>query len=569
MVGQGPAAPQIQGALRSIVARQVAQDNDRATTIERYYAAKGARDFAARFDTARPGRPRVLLLTTRFSTVLQYSTRDTAAAFERLGWEARVVIEPSPHHRVLSTALRAAVAEFQPDLVFQIDHLRHEHNGLFPANLPFACWIQDHLPHLATRAAGESVGALDFVLTDAAATYAEKFGYPARQCIALPKLTVDTLPLPSAGEGGGEGETQGGDRRNLATLRLTPPPHRSPLPQGEREKDGDDLVFVSNASQSPEAMVEQAVATYGQAPESRELVTRCCRRMIDVYASGQSLPVYGDVCTILTNSLAELGLKLPTDDFDRLARWLTHPFNDALYRQQALVWAADAAQNLGLTLALYGKGWEHHPRFAPFARGPVAYGKPLAQLTRRSRINLQIVPYLCLHQRLLDGLMAGGFFLVRTHPSDLAPGALLDFLIDHADTSARTTPAVAASLPLSLRGTFEFLLNACRPCLSTTGAEDLVTMVRDWQEAGQLVPREGPLPLLDHTGFHDAQSLRDRVSRFVHAPALRDAVSATQRQSVAERLTYDAGIRRVVARMQTSLSNAQAATPTQARLIAA
>jgi len=584
MVGQGSAAPQIQAALRSIVGRQVALDNARAATIERHYAAKSAGDFATRFDTARPGRPRVLLLTTRFSTVLQYSTGDTAAAFERLGWEARVVIEPSPHHRVLSTALRAAVAEFQPDLVFQIDHLRHEHNGLFPGNVPFACWIQDHLPHLATRAAGESVGPLDFVLTDAAATYAEKFGYPLGQCIALPKLTVDTLavdtlPLPVVRGRAGVGAPSLESSQTAPTptlprstgrggsgIRMTEP---RPLPQGEREKEGDDLIFVSNASQSPEAMVDQAVATYGQSPESRELVTRCCRRMVDVYASGHSLPVYGEVCAILSSSLAELGLKLPTEDFDRLARWLTHPFNDALYRQQVLGWAANAAQELGLTLALYGNGWEHHPRFAPFARGPIAYGKPLAQLTRRSRINLQIVPYLCLHQRLLDGLMAGGFFLVRTHPSDLAPGALLDFLIEHADESARTTPAVTSSLPPSLRGTLDALLNACRPCLSTTGAEDLVTMVRDWHEAGQLVPREGPLPLLDHTGFNDAASLRDRVSRFVHAPALRDAVSATQRQSVAERLTYDAGIKRVVAQMRTLLSNTQAESSTQVRLIAA
>ena len=31
---------------------------------------------------------------------------------------------------------------------------------------------------------------------------------------------------------------------------------------------------------------------------------------------------------------------------------------------------------------------------------------------------------------LLDGLMAGGFFLVRTHPADLEPASLLRFLAD-------------------------------------------------------------------------------------------------------------------------------------------
>ena len=47
---------------------------------------------------------------------------------------------------------------------------------------------------------------------------------------------------------------------------------------------------------------------------------------------------------------------------------------------------------------------------------------PLEDLTRRSRINLQIVPFITLHQRLLDGLVAGGFFLVRDNPADPKKG---------------------------------------------------------------------------------------------------------------------------------------------------
>jgi hypothetical protein len=500
----------------------------------------------------------VLLLTTRLSTVLQYSTRDTAAAFERLGWNARVLIEPTPHHRVLRTAIRAALADFKPDLVFQIDHLRHEHGGLFPRNLPFACWIQDHLPHLATRDAGARVGPTDFVLTDATATYVNKFGYPRRQCIALPKLTAATNadhlhPLPSAGEGKGEGEASDVGRHNMPVGRLAFPPHPNPLPQGERGPS-EDIVFVSNASHTPDAMIEQALKTYGHSTDTRQLIGACCRRMIATYSAGQSLPTYSAVCAVLRQTLTDLRLSLPAEAFDVLARWLTHPFNDALYRQQALGWAADVASELGLTLALYGTGWEKHPRFAPFARGPVGYGEPLTDLTRRSRINLQVVPYLCLHQRLLDGLMAGGIFLVRTHPADVAPAALLDFLERNIDASVRDTPALAASLPMSLRPELDELLDACRPCLCTTGDEDVVTMVRDWQESGQLVPGEGPLPLLRETSFDDAQSLRDRVERFVTAPVLRESISDAQRMSVSRRLTYDAGIRRVVDRMRGLLS---------------
>jgi hypothetical protein len=311
----------------------------------------------------------------------------------------------------------------------------------------------------------------------------------------------------------------------------------------------DDIVFVSNASHTLEAMVAQAVATYGQSGDSRDLVTECCRRMAAIYDAGGSLPTYGAVCAVLRASLKDLRLALPAAGFDVLARWLTHPFNDALYRQQALGWAAEAAKQLGLKLALYGTGWEKHPRFAPFARGPVAYGEPLRQLTRESRINLQIVPYLCLHQRLLDGLMAGGFFLVRLHPADTAPAALLDFLEAHCGATARTTESAVASVPAAMRDRLDSLFADCRPCLCTTGEEDVVAMVRDWQEAGQLVAGEGPLPLLDQTGFHDAPSLVARLECFAAAPELRARVTAAQQRSVAGRLTYDAGLRRVVGRI--------------------
>jgi hypothetical protein len=416
-------------------------------------------------------------------------------------------------------------------LVFQIDHLRHEHRGLFPRNLPFACWIQDHLPHLASREAGAQIGPLDFVLTDTIDTYAEKFAYPKRQCVPLPKLVVRAEPVA------------------LSASDVLP---------------ADDLVFVSNASHTPEAMVGEAVRRFARNGETRTLIERCCRRMVEVYAAGGSVPTYQHVCGLLRESLKEADLSLPADGFDVLARWLTHPFNDALYRQQALGWARRVAREQGLALGLYGNGWESHPEFAPHARGPVAYGEALRRLTRRSTINLQIVPYLCLHQRLLDGLLAGGFFLVRTHPADLAPAALLDFVDAHAGADARTTAGALAAVPLAQREILAALIGQCRPPMCTTGAEDVIAMARSWQEAGQLVGGVGPLPMLDAVGFENAATLADRVRRFVADAPARAAVSAAQRQSVAGRLSYDAGVRRVVGRIASLLAEpATSAAPAE------
>jgi hypothetical protein len=370
---------------------------------------------------------------------------------------------------------------------------------------------------------------MDFVLTDATATYVDKFGYPARQCLPLPKLT----------KGDADGQSLG---------------------KAAPERHSKEIAFVSNASHTADAMLVQGLAQFATTDRTRELITACCRRIERTYEEGGWLPTYSDVSAALRAELYEQGASMPMEDFDRLARWLTHPFNDALYRQQALRWAARATEELGLSLALYGKGWENHPEFAPFARGPVAYGEELSRITRDSLINLQIVPYLCLHQRLLDGLIAGGFFLIRQHPSDVVPGELLDFLHKHASPGTRTTAAVAASLPPELREDFESILSTCRPCLSTTGQEDLVAMVRDWEEAGQLVPGQGPLPMLGEVSFSDEATLRERLRRFAADPSARDRVIGAQRKSVVDRLTYDAGVRRIVSRMSELLAETAGST---------
>jgi hypothetical protein len=90
-----------------------------------------------------------------------------------------------------------------------------------------------------------------------------------------------------------------------------------------------------------------------------------------------------------------------------------------MFRQTALEWVADYCAAHGRTLRLFGRGWERHPRFAPYAAGSVANGRPLRAAYQATTINLQINGYGAVHPRLLDGLAAGGFFLIRQAPFDL------------------------------------------------------------------------------------------------------------------------------------------------------
>ena len=325
-------------------------------------------------------RPKVLLITSRFTTVLQYSTADCEQAFRKLGWRTRKLIEPSDTHRMTTRAIAEALATFRPDLVFTIDQLRSHCDSAFPEKLPYVCWIQDQLSKFTNAQAGASIGPRDFVLSMVGPMYTQQWGYPARQIIELPKLT------------------------------------RPPARPKEWASDGDDLVYVSSASQRVETLMDSF--------RGHDLLRTCAELIVAEYDAGRSLPTMWHVAQVVDRVCAEHACALTAEERALAVNQLVHPLNNALYRQQALRWVGEAADERGLSLAIYGGGWDEHPDFARFARGPVAYGPELEQLTRRSKINLQIVPSFCLHQRMLDGLVAGGFFFGPPAPQrrTAAPG---------------------------------------------------------------------------------------------------------------------------------------------------
>lgn len=516
-IAQGTRGPEARTGLQALTARVLEDDKRIAQELANYHQLVGPSELADVLAGRAGRKPRVMLLTTRFSTVLQYSTRDTARGFEEAGWDAHVVIEPSPSHRLYQPALRRAMHEFRPDLVFQIDHLRHEHGALFPPGLPFVCWIQDHLPHLKTAEAGRKVGPLDFVLTDAPSTYVRTYGYPRRQCLPLPKLTSIQPETPAAVD--------------------------------EWE---NDIAFVSNASATPDTLFAAAEQEFRETPAAVPILREVGRQILEIYAAGGCVQTYNDVLKLVHDSS-------PAVDGETLlqvARWLTHPFNDSLYRQQALSWVAAAARGAGWRLAIYGNGWERNKDFAAYARGPIAYGSPLEALTRRTKVNLQVVPYPCLHQRLLDGLAAGGFFLARKHVSDVAPQAMSNLLAEHFLPAVRTLDAARASAPPPVRERFETLVAECRSCLCSMGAEDPIEMVRDLEEASLIVPGADILPHFAEMAFDSEASLRERLLRFIGDAGARRTIAAAQREDIASRFSYAAGMGRVAEFVARGLSRA-------------
>ena len=79
----------------------------------------------------------------------------------------------------------------------------------------------------------------------------------------------------------------------------------------------------------------------------------------------------------------------------------------------------DGLARTGVRSGSTANGWENHPTLSEFAAGPADNGRELLCIYRASKINLQLMPAGFIHQRALDGLASGGFFLTRFIPQDV------------------------------------------------------------------------------------------------------------------------------------------------------
>jgi hypothetical protein len=189
--------------------------------------------------------------------------------------------------------------------------------------------------------------------------------------------------------------------------RFAPPE----LSAGDVEKYACDVSFVSHASKPAEAFVAEQVA---RNPHAKALLTDAFERLKSIYDDGLCISHPLHVRGVIREAMAATRSTLDGPSLDALTGTFAQQVNNALLRHQMLEWTAE----LGVDLRLYGNGWEKHPRLAKFARGPADHQGDLRKIYRASRINLQATPHGAVHQRTLEGLCAGGFFLMRYVPGD-------------------------------------------------------------------------------------------------------------------------------------------------------
>lgn len=108
---------------------------------------------------------RILFQTSKFTSYLQYSSRDMAEGFHQLGHDTFIEIE----EKDAGVGIRKDIClknliNFRPDIIFNINHFRYEYPWI-PKIIPYVTWVQDLMPHIQNIREDKTITSKDHILS--------------------------------------------------------------------------------------------------------------------------------------------------------------------------------------------------------------------------------------------------------------------------------------------------------------------------------------------------------------------------------------------------------------------
>lgn len=484
---------------------------------EQYYLGRDAKVWAQRYDEALSGRGeplRVLVCSSLLSTYIRHAAGDLAAAINDAGHQAELLMEPDRYSRISAWAYWKRLADFKPDMVLLINYTRFNMKDVVPPGVPFVCWSQDPMPHLFHPQVGAAQGPLDFLVGNAFHELYQRFGYPLDQ--ALPGSLV------------------------ASTRKF----HDRPVdPELLREHQAD-VAFVSHHGETPdqlhERLLKETVALPALAGVFREL-----KGQIEgvLNTPMQDRPTER-IIELAERELAKaLGREVEANLRAIVVRQYALSLADRIFRHQAVEWSTRICARRGWKLALYGKGWDRIPAFAPFARGTLDHGEALRASYQAAALHLHVSFNTVMHQRVLECALSGGLPSARLHSDFCATPKYLHVELLNSGLKPLTDAAGRIGWPIDAHPVLaEFVSMRTRLGLSTLAEDGVLWITADRHKAilnlkSLIGPQHNAWALLGDpatTCFWDEASLEARIEAAVErGPARRDAIAGIRSRALA------------------------------------
>lgn len=384
--GDPSLSAQIVVGLQGLAYEQSIRVSDLSSQLAAIWKSRGLEHWRARFASLQrqPGA-RVLVITSRYSTFVRFSAEDVVHAINQAGHQATLLMEPEEGETLTSIAYLDAILSSDPDVILQINYPRWTMGPAIPQGWPHVCWVQDAMQHLFQGTG--SAGPLDFVVGHLYPDAMARAGYkpeqmmPHRVCVSERKFHADEA--------------------------------------ADDPRFSCDVAYVSHRSETPDTFFARFCAESGMPTSARPAIDAARQEIDSIVARWGSTPGADALPGVAANFARALGRGGDSRSIEIVSHRFVRPYAEQKLRHETLDWAAAICRRNGLTLRIFGKGWEHHPTLSSYAGGPIPHGDDLRRCYQLAAVHLHASIDGGGHQRISECAMSGGMPLCRRSWSEL------------------------------------------------------------------------------------------------------------------------------------------------------
>ncbi len=325
---------------------------------------------------------RVMFLTCRFTTVLQYHAKSCLRAARRLGYDAKLLIERDDICRITDRDMKLQIAEFKPHIVVSFDSFRYQ-EIVRQKEIVWVTWVQDPMPRIMNKDTPKKLIARDIIISHFTTwEIFKKIGYQ----------DVIDAPIP-------------------ADSYVYRPYHLSDM---EYNQYKCDICFVCHASDVKEH-IDWICEDFP--PEWRQRISFLYQGYQNyVNQTGELFYKIEQFIAFVDGVLKKsFGISAGKEKVNYIANDMFSLLNQRIYRQCLVDWLLDAGYT---NIKLWGNGWTKEEKYAKYAMGPAENGETLSKIYQASKIVLGNNVMTTAAARAWESMLSGAFYLSNYIPPE-------------------------------------------------------------------------------------------------------------------------------------------------------
>lgn len=340
---------------------------------------------------------KIAIISSAFTSALQYYSRDCFEALKNLNIEAKLIIEENNLTHDYIYWYKKNYCEFKPDIIIVCDYFRDK--IIAPENSIFVSWIIDFLPHFFSNQEVSKLKDIDFILN---LFYSDeeliKIGYNPQQMIDAP-ISI-----------------------NLNLYK------KYTLTTNEIDNYSCDICIISNTGDI-DLSLNGFCNIFNIENFKTDFKVLVDKIYNDMYNESKT---YYDLKE-LNKSINDIFINKKCFLNNEVLQQISYNFKadviSTIHKLVNIIWLHENNYNINL----WGRPWANHPILKKYSKGIAQNGETMSKILNASKISIGLNNVITLHPRALEALMSNSFYIGNNIPENFDCANVRKFLKENEE----------------------------------------------------------------------------------------------------------------------------------------